>query len=121
MRRNELEEMLMGAQQRVRAACTLLMRPLACDADACLALFRDAQADLERLRERLAEGGVRGADLRGPAANLANDIRHGGVLLERAAGFGRRWLERLPGVSPEYTASGDRPSRAFRGRVSCLG
>lgn len=78
----------MGAQQRVRAACTLLMRPLACDADACLALFRDAQADLERLRERLAEGGVRGADLRGPAANLANDIRHGGVLLERAAGFG---------------------------------
>ena len=122
MRRNELEEMLMGAQQRVRAACTLLMRPLACDADACLALFRDAQGDLERLRERLAEGGVRGR-------GLARACRQPGQRhppRRRASRTSRRFRPALAGTSAggfpgihRFRQTGRRAH--FRGRVSFLG
>jgi hypothetical protein len=121
MREHDLPELLAAAQARVRAACALLARPRACNLDECVTLFREAQGYLEWLRDSLSHAGPAGRGLRHQATTLAGETRQAGILLDQAARFGRRWLERLRSISPEYTASGGRIPLQIRGRISFLG
>jgi hypothetical protein len=57
--------------------------------------------------------------LGGALKDLANEVRHTGVLLEQAARFGRRWLDRLQS-SLEYTEAGLHAAWRPAGRVSYL-
>jgi hypothetical protein len=121
MREHELQGLLAAAQSRVRGTCALLARPRACNLDECVTLFREAQGYLEWLRDSLPQAGPAGRELRGQATNLAGEIRLAGVLLEQGALLGRRWLERLRSMAPEYTASGSAVPLDIRGRISFLG
>jgi hypothetical protein len=121
MRERDLEELLAAAQSRVRGARILLARPRACNLDECVTLFREAQGYLEWFRDSFPPSGAAAPGLRRTATTLAGEIRQAGVLLEQAAQFGRRWLERLRPAAPEYTASGARAPLDIRGRISFLG
>jgi len=115
----DLQALLAAAQDRVRGARTRLERPRACNLDECVTLLREAQGYLEWLRDSLPGAPVP-RDLRARAAALARDIRHAGILLEQAARYGRRWLERLQ-LSGGYTPSGLLAPLEARGRLSFLG
>ncbi|MGA2589490.1 MAG: hypothetical protein ABSH32_06225 [Bryobacteraceae bacterium] len=121
MREHDLQGLLAAAQSRVRGARALLARPRACNLDECVTLFREAQGYLEWLRDRLPQAGPASRDLRPHATTLAGEIRQAGVLIEQAARYGRRWLERLRSISPEYTASGSAVPLQIRGHISFLG
>jgi hypothetical protein len=121
MRERDLPELLAAAQSRVRGACALLARPRACHLEECVTLFRETQGYLEWLRDNLSHAGPPGRDLRRQATALAGEMRQAGILLELAARSGRRWLERLRSMSPEYTAAGSRVPLQIRGRISFLG
>jgi hypothetical protein len=121
MLEHDLRGLLTAAQGRVRGARALLARPRACNPDECVTLFREAQGYLEWLRDNLPQAGPAGRDLRRQAATLAGEIRQAGVLIEQAARFGRRWLERVRSSPPEYTASGNRVPPQIPGRISLLG
>ena len=121
MREHDLQGLLAAAQSRVRGARALLARPRVCNLDACVTLFREAQGYLEWLRDRLPQTGPASRDLRAQATTLAGEIRQAGVLLEQAARYGRRWLERLASISPEYTASGSEVPLQISGHISFLG
>lgn len=121
MREHELNALLAAAQARVRGMRALLARPLACNLDECVTLCREAHGYLEWLRDSLVKAGPASRTL-GPRANaLAGEIRQAGILLEQAARCGRRWLERLRSMSPEYTASGIPAPLQIRGHISFLG
>ncbi|MGD0364685.1 MAG: hypothetical protein ABSC93_27725 [Bryobacteraceae bacterium] len=113
------KELLVAARSRVSAARALLGRPLQCEAGECVTLFREAQGYLEWLRDSLPLS-ARSSHLLPQATALAGEIRHAGLLLDRAAILGCRWLEAWRPVSPEYTASGIRPPR-IRGAISYTG
>jgi hypothetical protein len=121
MPERDLQGLLAAAQLRVRGAQALLARPRACNLEECVTLFREAQGYLEWLRDSLPQAGPANRDLRRQATTLAGEIRQAGVLLEQAARFGRRWLERLRSMAPEYTASGSAVPLHIRGRISFLG
>jgi hypothetical protein len=121
MREHDLQGLLAAAQSRVRGVRALLARPRVCNLDECVTLFREAQGYLEWLRDRLPQAGPASRDLRPQASTLAGEIRQAGVLLEQAARYGRRWLERLRSISPEYTASGSAAPLQIRGHISFLG
>jgi hypothetical protein len=110
-----------AAQSRVRSALILLARPRACNPEECVTLFREAQGYLEWFRDSLLEAGRPNPDLRRQATILAVEIRQAGVLIEQAARFGRRWLERRRCMSPEYTAAGRNVPLDIRRRISFLG
>lgn len=121
MPENELQRLLTAAQARIREARAMLARPRACRLDECGTLFREAQGYLEWFRDSLSRAGVTHGSLRRQAAALAEEICQAGVLLEQAARFGRRWLDRLRAPAPEYTASGGIAPPDNRGHVSFLG
>lgn len=121
MRKPDLRDLLAAAQTRIQGARALLARPRTCNPDECITLFREAQGYMEWLRDRLAQASPVSSDLRAQAVELAAEIRQAGVLLAQAAHYGRRWLERLRSISPEYTASGDHLPQPIRGRISYLG
>lgn len=114
------EELLVAARSRVSAARALLGRPLQCQAGEYVTLFREAQGYLEWLRDSLRLSAP-SSHLRPQATALAGEIRQVGLLLDRAAFLGRRWLEAWHPVSPEYTASGSRPLLRIRGAISYTG
>jgi len=121
MRERDLQGLMAAAQSRVRSARSLLARPRACNPDECVTLFREAQGYLEWLRDSLTQAGPAGRDMRRQATTLAGEIHQAGVLLEQGALLGRRWLERLRSMAPEYTASGSAVPVQIRGRISFLG
>lgn len=121
MRERDLQGLLAAAQSRVRGAHALLARPRACNLEECVTLFREAQGYLEWLRDSLSQAGPATRSLRPKAATLAAEIRQAGILLERGAILGRRWLAGLRAMAPEYTASGSAVPLRIRGRVSLLG
>jgi len=121
MRERDLQGLLAAAQSRVDGARALLARPRACNPDECITLFREAQGYLGWFRDDLLEAKRPNPDLRRQATGLAVEIRQAGVLIEQAAKFGRRWLERLRSMAPEYTAYGSTAPRDIRGRISFLG
>src|SRR5579871_5249048 len=115
-----LGELLANAQQRLCAARRMLLRPRDCNLDECVSLLREAQGYLEWLRDSLAAQRSVPPGLRKGAISLAADIQQTGALLDQAARFGRRWLERLQ-CAAGYSADGLRPPLAPRGRLSILG
>ncbi|MGA2735975.1 MAG: hypothetical protein ABSG65_00835 [Bryobacteraceae bacterium] len=120
MREPDPQELLAAAQTRVRGVAALLARPRACNPDECITLFREAQGYLEWLRDSLPPAApVRG--LHRQASGLAGEVRQAGVLVEHAARYGRRWLERLGSAPPEYTAAGSAVPLHIRGHISFLG
>ncbi|MGA3042644.1 MAG: hypothetical protein ABSF54_17855 [Bryobacteraceae bacterium] len=121
MPERDLQKLLAAAGSRVRGARVLLLRPRTCNLDECVSLFREAQGYLEWFRDSLSRAGPATRGLRHQATVLAAEIQQAGILLEQAARSGRRWLERLRAVSPEYTASGGRAPLELRGRISFLG
>jgi hypothetical protein len=121
MREPDLQELLAAAESRVRGARVLLAGPRTCNLDECVTLFREAQGYLEWFRDSLPRAGPPNRGLRRQATALAAEIRQAGVLLEQAARYGRRWLERLRSMAPEYTASGGRAPLHIRGQISFLG
>ena len=121
MRERTLQQFLAAAQSRVNSARDLLMRPRTCNIDDCGRYLREAQGYLERLRDSLREAGPAGRELREPLIALGREIRQAGALLEQAARFGRRWLERLRATSSSYTAAGGPALLPARGRISILG
>lgn len=121
MREQELPGLLAMARARVRDARTLLARPRSCNLDECVTLFREAQGYLEWLRDSLIHLPPAQAGLRGEAAALAGEIRQAGVLLDRAARLGSRWLAGWRPVAPEYTPSGRAKPLHLSGHVSFLG
>jgi len=121
MREHDLQGLLAAAQSRVRGARALLARPRTCNLDECVTLFREAQGYLEWLRDRLPQIVPASRDLRAQATTLIGEIRQAGVLLDQAAHYGRRWLERLGSRSPEYTASGSAVPLQVGGHISFLG
>ncbi|HLY19874.1 MAG TPA: hypothetical protein VKR61_21755 [Bryobacteraceae bacterium] len=112
--------LLAAARARVAGARSLLARPRACNLDECVTLLREAQGYLEWLRDSLPRAGSARPDLRGQALALAGEIRQAGVLLEQAARFGRRWLERLQSAAG-YTAAGTCVPLQPRGQISLFG
>jgi len=121
MRDRTLPELLAAAQSRVTIARDLLTRPRTCNMDECVKYLREAQGSLEWLRDNLREAGTASRELREPLIALSREIRQAGALLEQAARFGRRWLERLRASSSSYTAAGGpAPIQAPR-RISILG
>jgi len=94
MRTESLEELLAAAQARVRGVRARLARPRTCNPDECVTLLREAQGYLEWLRDSLAGAAPHG-QLRVQAVALCREISEAGILLERAARFGHRWLENL--------------------------
>jgi hypothetical protein len=112
---------LADAQSRVSSARDLLAHPRTCNMDACLKYLREAQGCLEWLRDNQREAGPAGRELREPLISLGREIRQAGALLEQAARFGRRWMERLRATSSSYTAAGGPAPLPARGRVSVLG
>jgi len=121
MREHDLDGLLAAAQSRVRGARALLARPLACNPDECITLFREAQGYLEWLRDSLPQARPAGRDLRRQAIDLAGEIRQARILLDRAAILGRRWFAGLRSMAPEYTASGTAAPVRIRGSISFLG
>jgi hypothetical protein len=121
MRERDLQGLLAAARLRVHGACALLARPRACNPDECVTLFREAHGYLEWFRDNFLQSGRPNPDLRRQATTLAVEIRQAGVLIEQAARFGRRWLERRRCMSPEYTASGRTAPVDIRRRISFLG
>lgn len=121
MREHDLQGLLVAAQSRVRGVRALLARPLACNPDECITLFREAQGYLEWLRDSLAVAGPAGPELRCQAIAVAGEIGQAGALLQQAARFSRRWLDRLRAMSPEYTSSGATVPLRIRGQISYLG
>jgi hypothetical protein len=118
VRDQNLRQLLMASQSRVRRARSMLAHPRSCRLDECLSILCEAQGYLEWLRDSLPE--APSANLRAEALVLANDIRQTGVLLERGARLGRRWLARLA-ASAGYTAAGQCVPLAARGRLSIIG
>jgi hypothetical protein len=121
MREPDLRGLLDAAQSRIGGARALLAHPRACDPEQCITLFREAQGYLEWVRDSLAQAGPVGRDLRGQATALAAEICQTGILVEQAARFGRRWLQGLRSMSPEYTAYGHCVPLAIRGHISVRG
>jgi hypothetical protein len=121
MRGRTPPQLLADAQSRVNSARELLARPRTCNLDECLKYLREAQGYLEWLRDNLREAGPAGRELREPLMALGREIRQAGALLEQAARFGRRWLDRLLASGSSYTAAGGPAPLAARGRISILG
>ena len=121
MRERTLPQLLAAAQSCVSSARDLLARPRTCNIDECGRRLREAQSYLEWMRDNLREAGPAGRELRGPLITLGREIRQAGALLEQAARFGRRWLERLRATSSSYTAAGGPAPLPARGRISILG
>jgi hypothetical protein len=122
MRKHDLQGLLVAAQSRVRGVRALLARPLACNPDECITLIREAQGYLEWLRDSLPLAGPAAApELHRQATALAGEIGQAGALLQQAARFGRRWLDRLRAMNPEYTSSGATVPLRIRGQISYLG
>jgi|HubBroStandDraft_4_1064222.scaffolds.fasta_scaffold244065_2 hypothetical protein len=121
MREQTPPQLLEAAQSRVSSARDLLARPRTCNMDECVKYLWEAQSYLERLRDNLREAGPAGRELRDPLIALGREIRQAGALLEQAARFGRRWLERLRATSSSYTAAGSPAPSPVRGRISILG
>ena len=121
MRERTLQEPLAGAQSRVREARGMLAHPRDCDLEACATLLREAQGDLEQLRDSLLAGGSGGRELRQQATLLGHEIRQAGALLDQAARFGRNWLERLRAASRGYTAAGSPAPIPPCGQISVMG
>jgi hypothetical protein len=114
-------ELLAAAKQRVGGVRTMLQSPRSCRIDECLSLLREAQGYLEWLRDGLSGGaGQIPANWVTSMKALTLDIRQTGVLLEQAARFGRRWLERLES-NLGYTAAGLHPAWQPRGHIFYLG
>lgn len=120
MTQRDPHELLVAAKQRLGGARGLLQRPRTCNVDECVTLLREAQGYLEWLRDSLSTAAPVHAGLRGALKDLASDARQTGVLLEQAARFGRRWLDRLQS-SLDYTEAGRYAALQPRGRVSYLG
>jgi hypothetical protein len=118
MREHDLQELLAAAQARVRGVRTALARPRTCNVDECITLLREAQGYLEWLRDSLRHAAP-AHQLRAQALALLVEIQQAGVLLEQAARYGRRFIERLR--PPEYTAAGSPPPLCIRGSLSLLG
>jgi hypothetical protein len=121
MRERTLPQLLADAQSRVSSARDLLVCPRTCNLDECLKYLREAQGCLEWLRDNQREAGPAGRELREPLIALSREIRQAGALLEQAARFGRRFLERLRATSSSYTAAGGPAALPARGHVSVLG
>jgi len=121
MPERDLQGLLAAAESRVRGARVLLAQPRTCNLEECVTLFREAQGYLEWFRDSFPQAGQAARGFGRQATALAAEIRQAGVLLEHAARFGRRWLERLRSMGPEYTASGSRPPLDIRGHISLLG
>jgi len=117
----EFEQLLASAWSRVVDARALLAQPRACHPDACMALFGEAQASLERLRDTLPARGPAFPNVRRQALALAGQLGQTSVLVERAAQLGRRWLASLQSAAPEYTAAGGPAPPANRRCISLLG
>ena len=115
------ETLLAEAKAQVRSVRALLSRPRPCHPEACIMLFQQAQRCLERMRYGIARGGKFSPDLRRQLPVLASEIRHAGILTERAADYNRCRLELLRSMSSEYTAAGGRAPLAIRGSISCVG
>jgi hypothetical protein len=121
MRERTFPQLLADAQSRVSSARGLLARPRTCNMDECLKYLREAQGYLEWLRDNLRDAGPAGLELREPLIALGREIRQAGALLEQAARFGRRWLERLLAANSSYTAAGGPPPLPARRCISILG
>ena len=121
MRERTFPQLLADAQSRVSSARDLLTRPCTCNMDDCLKYLREAQGYLEWLRDNLREAGPAGLELREPLIALGREIRQAGALLEQAAHFGRRWLERLLASNSSYTAAGGPAPLPARRCISILG
>ncbi len=113
-------EMLASAQARVREARSLMLRPRGFDLDKCITLLRDAEGYMEWLRDYLGRSGERVFGLRAALQALARDIRQAGVLLDRAARQGGRWLLKLQ-AGGGYTPRGEPAPLQPRGRITVLG
>lgn len=105
----------------MRTARDLLTRPRTCNMDECAECLREAQGHLEGLRDNLRDAGPAGRELREPLVALGREIRQAGALVEQAARFGRRWLERLRATSSSYTAAGAPAPLPAGGQISILG
>jgi hypothetical protein len=115
-----LPELLAAARTAVGRARTLLGHPRTCNLAECVELFRQAESDLERVRDSLLAGVRWDRELKVQALNLGREIQQAGALLEQAAHFGRRWLERLRASAGYTPAGGPAPLPNF-GCVSILG
>jgi len=121
MREMTLPQLLAAAQSRVTSARALLARPRTCNLDECEECLREAQRYLESMREDLREAGPAAREFRGPLIALGREIRQVGALLEQAASFGRRWLERLRASHSAYTPAGCPVPVQACWRISVLG
>lgn len=122
MEESDLQALLSAAQSRIRGVCVLLAKPRHCHPRECVALFREAQGYLEWFRDSVRVAAAPPArGLRRQATELAEEIRHAAILLERTALYGGRWLERIRATAPEYTAAGGHALQQIRGHISYLG
>ena len=116
----DLSGLLAAAQLRVGGTRALLARPRDCNLEECVALLREAQGYLEWLRDSLSTAPPVAGNLRAQALALLTEIRQAGVLLDRAARFGRRTIEILQSRAG-YTAAGTFPPWQPGGRTTVFG
>jgi hypothetical protein len=121
MRGQTAPELLAAAHSRVSTARDLLSRPRTCNLEECAQHLQEAQKFLESMRDDLGKSGSIGREFRRPLIALSHEIRQAGALLEQAARFGRRWLERLRASTSTYTAAGGPGPLPANRRISLLG
>ena len=97
------------------------MRPRTCNVDECARHLLEAQTYLEGLRDKLGETGHANRELREPLFALSREIRQAGALLEQAARFGRRWLDRMRGANSGYTSAGVPAAEQASRQISIFG
>jgi hypothetical protein len=119
MRKRTAAERLETAQQQVREASALLIGLRADRLEECGILLREAQRQLESLRDTW-QIEPPGRQLRSHALDLARDIRRARALLEHGVSLGAAWLARWHASTAGYTASGSPASLALE-RISIEG